>query len=462
MSTKGTITPALIVVTGTFLIVIYGLLFALNLQLDFSHRQLASEQALHIAEAGVNYYKWHLAHDPTDYQDGTDSSGPYEHEYTDPQGSPVGQFSLEITPPGAGSLTTTIRSTGWTYQYPKIKRTISVQYGRPSFSSYSFLQNESSWYGDNITVNGPIHSNNGIRMDGTNLSLVTSSQEDYMCGSETGCSPPSSRPGVWGAGGDSGLWQFPVPPIDFNSMSFDFASMRSQAQESGVYLGPSGSFGYHIVFQSDSSVRISRVTQTNYYNGYDSSDGCQRRYQVILNENLLGIYSLDDAPIIFAEDNLWVEGNVNGRSTVVAARFPIDSNNMSIWIRDNIQYIDLNGDHSLGIIAQDDIYFVRNTPEDFRIDAALIAQKGRLMRHFYGSMPGLSCGSSATHNIKDKLTINGTIISFEKSYWNWMSGGNLISGFSEREITYDPNLLYLPPPYFPTTGEYEFINWVEE
>lgn len=476
---KGTITPALIVVTGTFLVVIYGLLFVLNLQLDFSHRQVASEQALHIAESGANYYRWHLAHDPTDYQDGTGSAGPYEHEYVDPQGSALGRYSLEIIAPGAGSSVTTIRSTGWTYQYPNVRRTISVQYGQPSLATYSFLQNASSWYGDNITVNGLIHSNNGIRMDGTNLSLVTSSQETYVCGTETGCTsrsdcqdPPESDyctwnsvqsrcecEGVWGEGGDQGLWQFPVPPVDFNSISFDFANMRDQAQSEGVYLGPSGSWGYHIDFRSDGSVRIYRITSMNYIRGHDSSDNCQNRYQIIQNQTLLGTYDLDDAPIIFAEDNVWLEGDVNGRSTVVAARFPIETNNMNVWIVDNIEYEDLDGSHSLGVIAQNDIIFARNVPEDFRIDAALMAQGGRIMRHAYV----LGCGIDASHSIKDTLTINGTVISFEKAGWNWNnSGGSLISGFTTREITYDPNLLYYPPPYFPTTGEYEFINWVEE
>ena len=64
---KGTITPALIIISGAFLIVIYGLLFVLSIQLEFSNRQIGQEAALHIAEAGVNYYRWHLAHDPDDF-----------------------------------------------------------------------------------------------------------------------------------------------------------------------------------------------------------------------------------------------------------------------------------------------------------------------------------------------------------------------------------------------------------
>src|SRR3989344_5048393 len=103
MTNRGTITPAILIITGAFLTVIYGLLILLSLQVDYAQRQLASEQALNIAEAGVNYYRWHLAHDQDDYQDGTGVPGPYTHEYTDPEGGVVGSYSLEVTPPQDGS-----------------------------------------------------------------------------------------------------------------------------------------------------------------------------------------------------------------------------------------------------------------------------------------------------------------------------------------------------------------------
>ena len=365
----------------------------------------------------------------------------------------MGKFSLTITPPDAGSSIVTIESVGWTDKYPKMKRTITAQYGQPSFATYSFLQNSSSWYGSGITVNGPVHSNNGIRMDGTNLSLVTSAKETYTCGSETGCSPPQQKPGVWGSGGDQDLWQFPVPPIDFDTVSFDFVDMRNQAQEEGLYLAASGSRGYHIVFNA-SDFDVYRVTSTGYYRGYAVDDGCQRRYQRINNEVLIGTYNLSEIPILFAEDHLWVEGEIDGRITVVAARFPIDSNAMNVWIPNNITYTVRDESHALGLLAQNDIYYTKDIPNEFFIDAALMAQKGKIIRHGYFWWCGGSSGA-----VKDKLTIYGAITSNEKSYWNFCCP---FSGFNEREITYAPDLLYFPPPHFPTSGEYEFISWKEE
>ena len=52
-SQHGSITPPLLIVGGVFVVIIYALLLMLSLQLDFSHRQTASEEALYIAEAGV-------------------------------------------------------------------------------------------------------------------------------------------------------------------------------------------------------------------------------------------------------------------------------------------------------------------------------------------------------------------------------------------------------------------------
>ena len=454
MNFRGSITPALLIITSAFVIVIYGMLSVLSVQLDTSHRQTAQEEAINIAEAGVNYYRWHLAHDPNDFTDGTGGGGPFTHDYYDPQGKLVGSYTLEITPPQNGSSVVTIKSTARTLQYPDVERTITAQYGKQSLTKFSFLQNSSSWYGSGITVNGEVHSNNGIRMDGVNNSKVTSAQETYTCGGETGCNPPQSRAGVWGSGPNNYLWEFPIPAVDFDSISFDFANMRDSAISDGLYLGPSGSRGYHLLF-SGNTVNVRRVTGTNYYSGYASDDGCQRRYQIITSENSIGNYNIADVPILFAEDHLWVEGVINGRVTTVAARFPIDSNQMNIWIRDNLTYAQYDNSDSLGLIAQNDIYFVRNLPTNFRVDGALMAQKGKIIRHGYIS----GCGSSS-YSVRNSLTINGSIISFYKSYWNF--GTTPSSGFITRTITYNSDMTYFPPPYFPVTGDFEIISWKEE
>lgn len=448
----------MIIMLGTILIIVLGsLVAALVVHLGNWRRQEKGTEALAIAEAGVNYYRWHLAHAPEDFQDGTGESGPYVHSYHDPQGGEIGQFSLEITPPAEGSNVVTISSSGWSKETPTIKRKITAQYGKPSFAQYSFLHNANVWFGRGLEVLGEVHSNGGIRMDGENQSLVMSAKETYTCGSETGCSPSQTKPGIWGEGEGTDLWKFPVTSIDFESVSVDFSLMKKEAQDKGVYLEPSSSFGYHIRFNNDGTFTAYEVTRADRRSGWSVEKGCESLYQVIQREQIIGTYSLADNKIIFVEDTVWADGEVNGKTTLVAASFPIDTSSENIWIVNNLTYNQRDGSSSLGLIAQQDIYFGLYIPQVFEIDAALMAQKGRVIRHFYRY--SWVC-SSYPEALRDKLEIYGSVISNQKSYWNY--GSPPQSGFVDREITYDPNLKFHPPPYFPTTGEYEFILWQED
>jgi hypothetical protein len=416
-------------------------------------RRAGMETTLTIAEAGVQYYRWHLAHNPTDFQDGTGQPGPYVHEFKDPQGAVVGQYSLEVIPPERGYTNVTIVSTGSTVAYPEIKRTVRAQYGLPSLARYSFLHNANVWFGQGLTVHGRALSNGGIRQDGVNDSLIMSAKENYTCGSETGCSPSQTKDGVWGGGGPDALWEFPVLPEDFDAISVDFVTMRNAAQQDNSYFGVTSSPGYRIIFQADGTARVYRVTSTGYYRGYDSDTGCSNLYQRISNQSFIGTYSLSTHPVFFFEDQVWVEGVVNGKATVVAARFPINSYNEDIWINNNLTYLAKDGKNHLGVIAQRNIYFVKDLPNDFEINAALLAQQGKIIRHHYAYCTYYS------NAVRDHLEIYGSVISNQKSYWNWGSGPS--SGFDTRDVYFDSTAALSPPPFFPASGDYEFISWEE-
>lgn len=453
---KGSISILVLLFGFIASIVVGGLAIVASVQYNNSIRIDIYERALNIAHAGIDYYRWHLAHDPVDFTDGTGGPGPYIHQLQDPYGNTEGTFSLMITPPASGSSIVTIESTGWLNSHPDIKRKIIARYGIPSLARFSFLHNANVWFGSGITVQGKVMSNGGIRMDGTNLSTVASAKATYTCGLETGCSPSQQRNGVWGSGGPSNLWQFPVPAIDFASLNVDFNTMRSNAQSRGLYLGPSNALGYHIIFQSNGSYIVRRVTSANNQRGYSVENGCENLTQQITNETTIGTYTIAQRPLIFAEDHVWVEGIVNGKATVVAARFPLNVNFMNIWIRNSITYISKDGHSNLGLFAQNNIYFAKDVPNNFEINAALLASSGRIIRHNYN----YSGCSSFSNAVRNSLTIYGAVISNQKSYWNFGTGPT--SGFITRSITYDSNLYFDPPPYFPAQGAYEFISWTEQ
>lgn len=422
------------------------------------HRGESRNQALAVAEAGVNYYRWHLAHAPDDYEDGTGQPGPYLHDYKDPEGGALGQFSLEVIPPEQGSKTVTVRSTGWKNDNPGVKRTVTARIGPEPLTRFSFLHNANVWFGTGLTVYGEVFSNGGIRFDGINQSVVKSAKETYTCGSETGCSPSQQKPGVWGSGGPSGLWEFPVPVFDFDGVVTDFNAMKQAAIDSGVYLGPSANWGYHFVFDADGTVRVYEVTSASNRPGRSVDSGCENLYQGISSENLLGTYDINDTKIFYAEDTVWVDGTVNGRATLVAARLPVGTYTTDMWINGNVEYLSLDETNNLGLIAQNNIIYVRNLPNDFVINAAMMAQSGRIFRHNYHYW---SC-SWSSWAIRNSLTIYGSVISNQKSYWNWGSGGGLASGFYTRTITFNQDSVEEPSPFFPAPEQVTVLSWDEE
>lgn len=455
---KGALSITILLMGSVFSVVMGGLALLGGAEQMGVRRTESRYNALSIAEAGVHYYRWHLAHDPTDYEDGSGEPGPYVHDYSDPETGVAGQFSLDITPPSEGSGVVTIRSTGWTNEFPNIKRTVNVRYGPRPLTRFSFLHNANAWFGSGLTVFGQVFSNGGIRMDGTNESVIQSSKETYTCGSETGCSPSRTEDGVWGGGGPSELWEFPVPFFDFDSVVTDFNAMRQSAQDNGVYLGPSSNWGYHLVFNSDGTVTISEVTSAGNRPGWSVEEGCENLYQRIVSENGLGVYDLEDNLIIYAEDTVWVEGVVEGAVSVVAARLPVESYSTDIWINGNVVYNQSDGSDNLGLIAQNNIIYARNIPDDFIINAAMMAQSGRIMRHHYRYW---GCSNSG-YARRDTLTIYGSVISNQKSYWNFSNWFGLQSGFYQRDITFNQKASEEPSPYFPATSEMSVLSWQEE
>ncbi len=456
-SDRGSVLISLLITTATIPIMLYSLLAVLAAQFEFSFRGVAGDQATHIAEAGINYYRWHLLQDPTDFWDGNapGSQGPYLHDYRDPQGDVIGQYSLEITPPEVGSTTVTLKSTGSTTRFPNIQRTITARFGQTSYASFAFLSNSPLWLATGITVNGRVHSNTGIRQDGINISTITSSLNQYQCGKETGCSPTQMKPGVWGIGQDATLWKYPLPLVDFDAISYDFGQIRDAAQQTGVYYDQSNKYGYHVVFNSNGTFDVYLVDQADRQHGYaDDGTGCANRRQVISSETFLGNFTVNDNPVAFFEDNVWVSGVVNGRMSVIAAHFPLASQKTNILIYDNLTYLAKDGNHALGLIANNDIYFTRDIPDDFEVNAALLAQLGRVMRHGYLSF----CGPHS-NAVRNSLTIYGSLISYQKSYWNF--GTDPESGFVTRNINFDTNMNFNPPPYYPALGSYGFISWEE-
>lgn len=413
-----------------------------------SYRLETRDQAFQIAEAGVNYYRWHLAHNPTDYTDGTGQPGPYAHEYKDKDGNAIGLFSLEIDPPPAGTTIVTVRSTGWSNTEPNAKRTVQVRLGFPALTNYTILSNANMNFSFTTEVHGQVHSNGGIQFNGLTDSWVKSAKDTYTYENQT-------HNGVWGGGGPKSFWQYPVPAVDFNGITTDLAAIKDAAAAGGLRFTSSGKEGWHLIFKANKTIDVYKVNNRACYNGYGKYKwgwwwGNVYCYD-IKTETFSANYPFPGNGMIFVEDNVWVEGVIDGHLTVGAGRFPsTPSNYRPIYIKGSLTYAAKASDDTLGLITQGDIIIPHDVPNTMEIDAALLSQYGTIYRPFY------------YQNLRDSLVIFGSQISYTGGGYKYVSGyGNVISGFVNTNHTYDANLKYYPPPGFPVGNTYELISWEE-
>ncbi len=173
-SSDGFIIPALLVVILIFSTLVIGLSDVISNTLGDATRTQARQMSLNVAEAGVNYYLWHMSHNNGDLKDGktTPASadpvlgyGPYEHTYTDANGVDRGNFTLYIKPGENGSNVVTVRSIGQSGNIFNTSRTVEAKIGAPSFSTYAVVGNSQLWFGYSEVADGPVHSYVGVNMD---------------------------------------------------------------------------------------------------------------------------------------------------------------------------------------------------------------------------------------------------------------------------------------------------------
>ena len=447
---KGAITTLVLVFGSIFLLLLAGLLGFILLQHRQSLQKVAWHQALYVAEAGLDYAKWHLAHAEDDFA----FSG--ARSFAD-----VGEYQLTISPPSGCVSAAVVTSTGWTSKFSNMKRTVRINYVKPSLAKYGFLTNSNVWFGENENLKGPFHSNGGIRMDGSQNSLSSSAKETYICGSEHGCSPSQEKPGIWGQGQGQyqGLWQFPVPAIDYDLITPDLAALKGEAQQSGIYIAQPTDHGYHIRFKNNGTMdvfRVKKVKQKVY--GWDGEDWIYESNDIDTEEFVANYVLPTNCSPIFVENKVWADGIVKGQAILIAAELPEKPNKMkNIIINGDIDYADT--DSVLGLLAQKDILIPLYSPDNLTIKAALLAQKGHVFRYYY---PKWSNEPYKTYAIRNKITTFGSIITNTIWTFTWLdSYNNVVSGYRTTEMNYDSNLTYNPPPYFPTAGEYEFIGWEE-
>ncbi len=493
---RGSVLGYMLVIMAVVMIILTSMIHFVISRINYSNYQADKEQSLQIAEAGIYFYRWYLAHEvegktASQVSDFWQNENPlgvssnYEREFEDQTGNVIGKYSIKVEPPASNSTIVIIESTGWTYRRPGAARTLRVRFRRPSWSEYEVLCNANIRFGSGTEVFGPIHSNGGVHFDGVAHNIVSSSQETYIDPDENilvDC--------VWTSYEDeynddmeSDVFlagkEFPVATKDFNGVSADLALIKQVALDGthGVYFGHSGK-GQHIILKTNGTFSARQV------NTFDPFTHEIKNYG-----NAWETYDIPEEGVIFVENNAWVEGSIDGSRVTIAAADIVGGSGSSLYVANDITYTNFDASDVVGLIAQSDFEVIRDSEDDLRIDAAIIAQNGRVGRDYYSAFyssksacafkiedgvfydyreycnggPGwYFCPEDETKclDIKDTITIYGAIATNGRYGFSWWDGIRN-TGYLNRNLIYDNNLLYYPPPYFPVGSKYSLDLWEE-
>ena len=475
---RGVTTLMIIIFMGVFLLILGALSsFALE-EARYGNAILDREQALNSADAGLEYYRWFLAHNPNNLTNGTGSAGPYNYAVNDAEtGALIGNASISVVGNTQCGVVQSIdiTSVGKSTLNPGFPRTLFARYMKPSVAGYSYLLNSNVHAGSDRVITGPYFSNGGIHMDGSNNSTVSSAVSNWVCDNSYGCSPTqNSAPGVMGTGTGSALWTYPVASIDFAGITSGLSNLKTYAKNNGgLYFAPAGvgvanvsQRGYHLIFNSNGTVDVYKVTSTTAVPGYSMQYGQVTENNIIATQTFLGNYVVPaSCSVIFVEDRVWVEGTVKGKVTVASADFVNANNTTSAFLPNNISYTTYDGTSGLTVIAAGDVLIPLNSPDTMSIHGTFVAQNGHYGRNYYTTSGTYAVpGAYSADVIQTQLTTNGSVISNGTTGTQWQCGSpsSLCSGYATRIDSFDELQAISPPPFTPSaSAAYQFIIWKE-
>jgi hypothetical protein len=471
---------------GIFLFLLGTILSYVLTQGKYGRALYAREQAVNVAEAGLEYYRWLLAHNPNIMQTGTGLVSPATYNVSDPEGSAMGSAQVTATlNTSCGRVQSAdLVSQGTANINPLYKRTLNARYMRPSVAEYSNIINANVWAGDDRVITGAYHSNGGVRMDGDSNSIVSSALSTWSCTSSFGCSPTQNQPGVFGAGSGSALWKFPAASFSFAGISTDFPTLQTYANNDGIKLNPTnvrvngaqqgGTFssvgatdqrGFRIVLRADDTVDIYRVTGTVGVDAQrvDNIGTWVTDYHIISSETYIGRYTIpSDCRVIYAQAKVWLEGVAGSKVTVIAA----DTGTFApdIVLSDNLTYASGTGSSGLTAIAERSVLIPLDSPDVMTMRGVFVAQNGYVGRNYYTTSGSNDVPSQYdSYVIQSSLTTIGSVISNNRVGTQWTSGGVISSGYQTRTDTYDRLLAFDPPPFTPAASpDYKLVLWREQ
>ncbi len=164
------------------------------------------------------------------------------------------------------------------------------------------------------------------------------------------------------------------------------------------------------------------------------------------------------------EDNVWIEGVVPSKVTVVAANVTTSGVTPNVMLPNNITYSNASGTSGLTVISSNDILITPNSPQNMSLSGVFVAQGGAFGRNYYGENASGYVTCPNTYEPRASLTMHGTTVSNLRTGTKWINGcSNGDAGYQTRTDAFDRQLSTNPPPFTPavsTTGE--FVDWRQQ
>ena len=395
-----------------------------------SHTTLYTQrnQAMHIADAGLNEYMYRLSANGYDYWKDNPELGPLELE----------GGTWNVTAEEAGELIR-LRSEGTLNTGQR--RVVNALVRFPTFADYAWVLGTG-----NITFGATTVVDGKVRINGNIYNSGTLKKKAYACGTGKRCYSGSSSapkavnyPGGWQDGA--------LPTVDFTKISTDIAKLKATAQAENTYYPASGAKGY-VVTLAGSTVIIEKILTLNLTY---SSDPTKPKVGEMTLDSPVTI-AVPASGVIFFDDNVYPKGTYGSPVTLATSKDMVFIANLTRGTG--------TPKAVCGLVAQGKttwpMYYVQ-MPTDLTVEAAILAQTGTI---------GFDAPSSynSTVNMKrNDLTLRGSLSA---------AGGNtgfyrsdLSAGFiGDRQYLYDPALYDDPPPLFPQLrgDNLRVTQWLDE
>jgi hypothetical protein len=331
-----------------------------------------------------------------------------------------GTFSAVIADLGSNR----IRMTS-TAKYMNVTHVVSCVLQPSSFSRfgyYSAIEGEIWWItGD--TVWGPMHTQDNLRVAGSPVFMqrVTSLQS-IIYKTSASVDKPKFKGGY-----DSGVNV---------SLPSNLTPLLTAAAGGKTFTGPDS---VYLIFQSDGTVQWKQGASAAWAT--------------------TALSSFAPNGVIYANGtNVHVSGTLNGKVTLGAGGLTGKGKQGNIYIDGGLTYAHnplagSSGD-MLGLVAENSVLVANNTAnnhKDIKIQASIFCRSGGFQAEDYDS-----------RGVEGTIRLLGGIQQNSRGAVGTFSGSppTIQNGYLKNYL-YDLRLMNDAPPFFPTTGQYEIVSWLE-